>query len=205
MIILKIHHFIPRDSPQVDYLLDAWEGDSACVDWLLLVHIHIIYITIGQSIAFVYGLSSIFTYLSTTCLSKYVTSGHIYIGCRPPYCVLYIYITYGLTFTVVSTVAICTVTHAGVIISGTAILTHSTAGWNKSIYTGIQGLWCHNEGALMHFKQCINYVNCNTHYRFAFLPWHSAPTWLSSPHNVLTFTVWPTEAICTVTHAGSII
>ena len=34
-----IHHFGPRDSPQVDYLLDAWEGDSACVDWLLLVHI----------------------------------------------------------------------------------------------------------------------------------------------------------------------
>ena len=28
--------------------------------------------------------------------------------------------------------------------------------------------------ALMHFKQCIKYVNCNTH-RFAFFPWHSAP------------------------------
>ena len=32
MIILKIHYFGPRDSPQVGYLLDAWEGDSACVD-----------------------------------------------------------------------------------------------------------------------------------------------------------------------------
>ena len=110
-----------------------------------------------------------------------------------------------LTFTVISTVAICTVTHAGVIISGTFILTHPTAGWKKSIYTGIQGLWGNKEGALMHWKQCIKYVNCNTHYRFGFLPWHSAPTWLSSPHNVLTFTVWPTEAICTVTCTGSII
>ena len=44
MIILKIHHFGPRDSPQVGYLLDAWEGDSDCVGWLLLVHIYIIYI-----------------------------------------------------------------------------------------------------------------------------------------------------------------
>ena len=38
-----IQYFGPRNSPQVDHLLDAWEGGSVCVDWLLLVHIYIIY------------------------------------------------------------------------------------------------------------------------------------------------------------------